>query len=182
MQQIVFVRNVNVGQRGHPSTADLVGAFADAGFADAGSFQSNGTLVVEWETDAGTGASAGPAAEVLELAMQALAARTGLEREAFAVPSDDLVRILAADATGPAWDRRELTLHGGGVIDSAAPAVTREAAHRRCRIVSSGLGWTVLENERDRESNATPVIERVTGGPATSRGFPTLQRLLGRLA
>ncbi|GAB3408658.1 hypothetical protein GCM10027515_26250 [Schumannella luteola] len=176
MQQIVFVRNVNAGQRGHPSTPDLIGAFVDAGFVDVWSFQSNGTLVVEPPSEGTTGP-----ADAVDEAMQALAARTGLEREAFAVRVDDLVRILAADAAGPTSARRELTLHGGAVIDPTAIAVTSEASHRRCRIVSTGPGWAVLENERDRESNATPVVERITGAPATSRGFPTLQRLIAKL-
>jgi len=175
VQQIVFVRNVNAGQRGHPSTADLIGAFVDAGFADVWAFQSNGTLVAE--SDAEPGATS----DALDRAMQALATRTGLEREAFTVRADDLVRILVADAAGPTWARRELTLHGGAVIDPTAIAVTSEASHRRCRVISTGPGRAVLENERDRESNATPVVERITGSPATSRGFPTLQRLITKL-
>lgn len=56
----------------------------------------------------------------------------------------------------------------------------REAAHRRCVVVDSGHGWVVTANKRDHESNATAVIERVTGKPASSRGFPTLIGLLNK--
>jgi uncharacterized protein (DUF1697 family) len=44
---VALLRNVNVGQRGHPSTDDLLSAFAAAGATHAVSFQSNGTPLVE---------------------------------------------------------------------------------------------------------------------------------------
>ncbi len=56
----------------------------------------------------------------------------------------------------------------------------REAARRRCRLLQTGPGWTVVLDERDRESNGTPVLERITGAPASSRGLPTLVQLVDR--
>ena len=38
MRCVAFLRNVNQGQRGHPSTADIVAGFADAGCHDAEKF------------------------------------------------------------------------------------------------------------------------------------------------
>ena len=35
-------------------------------------------------------------------------------------------------------------------------------------------------NHRERRSNGTPVLEELLGVPATSRGVPTLLRLLDR--
>lgn len=170
VHHVAFIRNVNQGQRGHPSTTDLLASFADAGCPDAVAFQSNGTLVFS---------SATPDA-VLADALLALAARSGLEREGFRMPLPDLARLVDVHAGQPDGNRRELTLHTGGVIDASDPAVIREASHRRCTVVDAGLGWAVLLNERDRESNGTPVVERLTGARATSRGIPTLVRLVDR--
>ena len=47
MKHVFLIRNVNLGQRGQPSTADLLGVFAAAGAVDAVSVQSNGTVIVE---------------------------------------------------------------------------------------------------------------------------------------
>lgn len=172
MRCVAFLRNVNQGQRGHPSTADILAGFADAGCRDAVPFQSNGTIVFESED---------PAA-VIEKVVPSIAARTGLERDAFWIPFDALVAVVDAHAPTPDPHRHEFTLHGDDRIDRADPDVIREAAHRRCEIVATGPGWALTRNERDGDGNATPVIERLTGGRATSRGLPTLVRLVDRFA
>ncbi|MCR2763794.1 hypothetical protein NQ152_09770 [Microbacterium sp. zg.B48] len=41
------MRNVNQGQRGHPSTDAILAGFADAGCPDAVTFQSNGTILFD---------------------------------------------------------------------------------------------------------------------------------------
>ena len=67
MRCVAFMRNVNQGQRGHPSTADIVSGFADAGCPDVEMFQSNGTILFS---------SAAPA-RVVESAAVAIASRSG---------------------------------------------------------------------------------------------------------
>ena len=172
MRHIAFLRNVNQGQRGHPSTGDILDAFADAGAHDAVAFQANGTVVF----------TADDPQTVVDDAMEALAARSGVVRDAFWMPLPDITAIVEAHAGQPDAARRELTLHGGGVLDRADPQVSRVAAHRRCEIVDAGPGWIVSTNEADRESNATPVAELVSGTRATSRGLPTLVRLIDRFS
>lgn len=172
MRCVAFLRNVNQGQRGHPSTPDILAAFADAGCPGAVPFQSNGTIVFEADD---------PAA-VTETAVLSIAARTGLERDAFWISLDDLLAVVEAHGATLDPRRHEFTLHGGGTIDPTDPEVIREAVSRRCEVIDSGLGWTIIRNERAGEGNATPVIERVIGGRATSRGLPTLIRLAGRFA
>lgn len=172
MQHVAFLRNVNQGQRGHPSTRDLLAAFADAGCIEAVAFQSNGTVVF---TDAAPD-------RLADDVRVAIAARTGLDRDIFAMPLEHVANLMGEFAAESDASHRELTLHGGGIIDVDDPAVRAEAARRRCRLIASGPGWVLTTNERDRESNATPVVERLTGGPATSRGLPTLVRLVDRFA
>lgn len=167
MLHVAFVRNLNQGQRGHVSTTDLVAAFDDAGCHDASPFQSNGTIVFS-----------GEAAHAAD-AMCALAARTGVEREVFTLAWEDLADTVDAHRHADDAACRELTLHAPVRI-ALDEQSGREAARRRCRLLQTEVGWTVTANERDRESNATPVIERLTGAPATSRGLPTLIRLIDR--
>lgn len=174
VSHVVLFRNVNQGQRGQPSTSDLLAALADAGCGDAVAFQSNGTLVVR-DRDRGPD-------HLIAEAAASLAARTGTDHEVFVMPFDHVVTLVEAHADAPDAARRELTLHRGGVIDGDDPVVVAEAARRRCRVVAAGQGWTVTTNERDRESNATPTVERLTAGPATSRGLPTLVRLIDRFS
>lgn len=45
MLHVAFLRNVNQGRPGHPSTSDIAEAFASAGCDGARTFQSNGTVV-----------------------------------------------------------------------------------------------------------------------------------------
>jgi hypothetical protein len=172
MRCVAFLRNVNQGQRGHPSTADILAGFADAGCPDAVPFQSNGTVLFDAEHPA----------DALETVVASIAAHSGLERDGFWLLLAEIVRVVDVHGASPAPRRYEFTVHGGGTIDTAEPAVVESAAFRRCEIVDSGAGWTLTRNQRDGEGNATPVIEQVTGGPASSRGLPTLVRLVDRFA
>lgn len=174
MRRVVFVRNVNLGQRGQPSTADLLRAFAAAGASDAVSVQSNGTVVVE-STDPST------LAEAVE---DALEAATGIRREVFALPLTVIASIVTEHAVGPAASRCEVSVYEGSGFDAGSP-VARDAQRRgRCRVLSvgdhEGAAWAVVLNDAERQSNGTPVVERIMGGPATSRSLATLRRVVER--
>lgn len=171
MRCVAFLRNVNQGQSGHPSTDDLVSALADAGCPGAMPFQSNGTVVFECDDPDG----------VADDVVSALASR-GHDRACFVLPLEVLSDIAEPFADAPDVDRTELTLHASVSLDLDDPQVAATAAHRRCRIVAAGEGWTVSVNERPRESNATPVIERLTDAPATSRSLNTVLGLVDRHA
>jgi uncharacterized protein (DUF1697 family) len=71
MRMVALLRNVNHGQRGHPFTEDVLGAFRDAGCADPVCFQSNGTVIFD----------ADPVTEIIADVMLSLAARSGVERD-----------------------------------------------------------------------------------------------------
>lgn len=169
VRYVAFLRNVNQGQHGHPSTAMIVEAFVSAGCDDAVPFQSNGTVVFE-ASDAD-----GVVADVVGM----LGAR-GFPRDCFVMPESDLAFIARAWASSPMLSHLELTLHGAGTLDVDDQLATRETERRRCRLMASGPGWVVVLNERERESNGTPAVERTIDGPATSRSLRTVIRLLDR--
>lgn len=169
MRHVVFLRNVNQGQRGHPATADIVGALADAGFPDAAMYRSNGTAVVTGAVDAGS----------LADIEAALAARSGQDRTVLALPLAEVVRV-AREHGGTDAGRRELTVHAGGQLDAEDPVLGAVAERWGCRVVATGTGWLVSSHLYDQGVSATPAVEEVTGSPASSRGMRTIVGLADR--
>ena len=167
MRAVAFLRNVNQGQRGSPSTSDIVAAFVRAGAAAAEAFQSNGTIVVTSDDP-----------DVLaELVRDRLLAAGGTDMTIFARPLSFVEGIVGRHADAADFSRRELTLFAS---DRDVTDPHDIAARRRCTLIEHGIGWAVVSNERDRESNGTPTIEQILSTPATSRGLPTLLRLVDR--
>lgn len=160
MQHIAFFRNVNQGQRGHPGTDELVASIEAAGGTGVFAFQSNGTLVFEAEDGA-------------EVARR-------LEREVFIRPADFLQPLLRYEGM-PASSRLELTLFDPESELVGGDALALATRRGRCEIVERGAGWALVLNHIEHQSNGTPVVERVIGSAATSRGLPTLLRLAHRL-
>jgi hypothetical protein len=107
MRCVAFMRNVNQGQRGHPATADILAGFADAGCHDAQTFQSNGTIV--FDSDA-------PSA-VVEQAADAIAVRSGHDREILWIPLSELAAVVDQHGVTPEQGRFEFTLYRGANID-----------------------------------------------------------------
>ena len=170
---VALLRNVNVGQRGHPTTDDLLTAFTAAGATDALSFQSNGTIVF-------TGLAA-EAESLAQDAVAALARTAGHEREVVTASLASLRTLVDEHGSAPDAHRRELTLHGGPALEPDSVALLEAERRAHCRVLDSAPGWVVTLNLRDRQSNGTPLVEHVLGIPATSRGLPTLVRLFEKL-
>jgi uncharacterized protein (DUF1697 family) len=174
MMHVFFVRNVNLGQRGQPSTADLLDAFAATGAVDAVSVQSNGTVVV---------ASSGPSA-LAEAVEDALEAATGIRREVCALPLTVIGAIVDEHADRLDASRRELTVTAGPAIATDSEAAGESQRRGGCRVVAAGehegTAWAVVLNDAERQSNGTPVVERIMGTPATSRSLGTLRRVVDR--
>lgn len=172
MRCVALMRNVNQGQRGHPSTADILAGFADAGCPGATTFQSNGTILFDADRPADT----------VALAAEAITARSGHDREIRWIPLADVIALVDEHGGTDEPGRFEFTLHGGSAIDRDAPDATRLASEHRCAIVDSGRGWALIRNDVQGEGHATPVVERLTGTQATSRGLRTMIRLVARSA
>ena len=172
MRYVAFLRNVTLARGAHPTPAPLGAAARAAGSHPATPFQSNGTVVFE----------ADDPAPVADTVFATVAERTGLERDVFWIPLDTIDEVVAAHAASVEPRGVEFTLHRGGTIDPSAAAVRDETARNRCAIVDSGPGWALVRNDVAGEGHATPTVERITGGHASSRGFPTLVRLVARFA
>lgn len=170
MRCVAFMRNVNQGQRGHPATADILGGFADAGCPDIQTFQSNGTIVFE----------SGEPAAVVAQAADAIAVRSGYERDILWIPLSHAAAVVDEHSATPEPRRFEFTLHRGAIIDPLDARVVSRAREHRCSIVDAGRGWALVRNEIEGEGHATPLLESLTGRRATSRGLPTMIRLVSR--
>ena len=118
----------------------------------------------------------------VDSAQEAITARSGQERDILWIPLADLITIVHEHAGASDAHRFEFTLHGGGTIDGRSPDVAALTAQHRCSIAEAGPGWALVRNDIEREGHATPVLERLTGCRATSRGLPTLIRLVARFA
>ena len=168
---VAFFRNLNQGQRGSPAAADLIDAFTRAGASRVVLFQANGTVLFEAMDAAATTASAAGAL-----------AAAGPWGDVAHVRSLPWIVALVARLTPLAGSgltdarRVELSFFDEGIDASTAVPITG----RRCVVIDGGPGYAVTVNERVDESNATPTLERVLGVRATSRGLPTVQRLIQR--
>lgn len=170
MQQVALFRNVNQGQRGHPRTAELVEAFAEAGVRDAVAFQSNGTVIFAAEDGQ----------SVADDVRERLAARGAFDDAVYARPLEAIALLVDRHAERVEAGRMELTLFPAGHVIADDDTLAREAGRRRCAAIELGPGFAVVMNDNDRESNGTPTVQAVLGVPATSRGLRTLVRLVDR--
>ena len=170
MQFVAFFRNVNQGQRGHPSTADLLTAVHATGATDAFAFRSNGTVVF----DSGDIDSVAGALQREQLS----------GREVFVRPATFFESLMHYEGS-PLKSRLEVTIFESETSLAEAEAdadVVHDAERRgRCEIVESAAGWALVLNHSEHQSNGTPVVERIIGGPATSRGLSTLLGLARQL-
>lgn len=157
---VAFLRNLNQGQRGNPTTAQLVVAFGAAGASQVRPVRGNGTVVL----------SAADPQACTDAAVSALAASSPWHDVGFALDVEVLAGALVAVPEDDA--RWEFSALGAG------PLPTPPLVGRRCEVVAAGPGWAVSRNERDRESFATPTLERALGRPVTSRGVATVRRAL----
>ncbi len=168
MLSAAFFRNLNQGQRRNPSSAVLERAFVEAGATGVLLFQGNGTVVF----------SAEDLASCIRDAATAVRAASDCQDAVFVRPVDwlaDLVRDVDSELPTPM--NPELSLFD----ETVSPAGGFSLPGRRCTIIRGGAGYAVCVNDRERESNGTPTLERMLGVSVTSRGLPTLRRLLERV-
>ncbi|MBB5632576.1 hypothetical protein BKA04_000799 [Cryobacterium mesophilum] len=168
MLSVAFFRNLNQGQRRSPSSVILERAFVNEGATDVLLVQGNGTVVF----------SAEDVAVCIRDAAMTVRAASDWDDVVFVRPVDwlaELVRGLDSDV--PISANTELSLFD----EAVAVAGSIPLPGRRCTIIRGGPGYAVCLNDRERESNGTPTLERMLDVRVTSRGLPTLRRLIRRL-
>jgi hypothetical protein len=167
---VAFFRNLNLGQRrSHsPNRAELLEAFAQAGASFAVSFQTNGTVIF----DAGRRSPQ-------RLADQAAALLTpvcGYDDIAVARPVHWLRQL---DLTGVP-DHSEVSFFDGP--DPFPEPLPWGHPRGGLTVITADQRHAVSVDDLERTSGATWALEDLLGVPVTSRGVPTIRRLLVKLA
>lgn len=164
MRSVAFFRNLNLGQRRSPSRDQLLTAMSDAGAVEAASFQVNGTVVFTADDPQGVADEAG----------RLLVPVSGWDDVVLVRPLAWLASLRLEEVEGNA----ELTLFDGP--DDFPEQLPWDAPRGEVTVLDASGAHAVVLNHRERRSGGAPVVERLLGVPATSRGIPTLLRLLDR--
>jgi uncharacterized protein (DUF1697 family) len=167
-RHVAFFRNLNLGQRGSPTTQQVFDAFAEAGATGVGTVRVNGTVVF----------SSSSPARTRDLVCSLLARRS------------DWCDVAPVRTAG--WVRRlavELVLVEGNAevsfFDSRhdfPEALPWRPAAGRLTVVRADRRHAISVNDEPRRSHATPVLERLLGVRVTSRGADTVLAVADRLA
>ena len=167
MTSVAFFRNLNQGQRGHPSTAQIVEAFQSNGAVDVRPVRSNGTVVFD----------AADPERCLAQTLDRLEARCGWEGVAFSRDGDWLADRAAELPAGVVPALVELSLF------SARHELTSPLPMRGkgCSVVAAGHGYAITVNDSPGTSQATPTLERALATPVTSRTASTVHLVLESL-
>jgi uncharacterized protein (DUF1697 family) len=178
LKYVAFFRNVNLGHPRCPSKAVLEAAFADAGAADAVSFQTNGTVCFVLP------ARRSPR-RLLAAVSRTLNAATGLVEPVFVRRLDALAALVASEPfAGVDPDRvyeRCVTLLSEGVPPPALPLATPRGDVEVLR-VAGDIVLSVSRQIGAGPGSPNALIEKCTGRPATTRNWNTLVRLVQKFA
>jgi uncharacterized protein (DUF1697 family) len=162
---VAFFRNLNQGQRGHPSTAQLVEAFERTGARGVRTVRSNGTVLFDAEDPDGC----------LAAVLPQLSAVCGWRDAAFWWEVEWLAQRAAEFPVNIATSLVELSLYDGKLTQDL-PLVGNG-----CSVVQAGLGYAISVNTHPGTSQATPTLERALSTPVTSRAASTVHRVLDAL-
>ncbi len=167
-RHVAFFRNLNLGQRGSPTKAQMLAAFSDAGARDVESFQVNGTVMFSTSSPART----------RDRACSWLIRHTDWCDVALVRPRTWVLEL--TDRLEPVEGNAEVSFFD----------VRREFPHPmpwrpdtgRLTVVAADRRHAIAVNDEERRSYATPTLERLLGTPVTSRGAGTVRRLADRLS
>jgi hypothetical protein len=161
---VAFFRNLNLGQGSSPTRTQLVEAFTRAGATSVLSFQVNGTVAFD-----------APSPQIGGEVVDRLTPVCGYA-DAVLVRPLAWLRDLELDGFP---DGAEISLYDGPpVFPEPLPWLPPRGD---LAVVRADALHAVSVNDLPGSSNATPVLERRLGVPVTSRGLPTVLRLLARL-
>lgn len=164
MTSVAFFRNLNQGQRGHPTAAQLVDAFVRCGAVDVRPVRSNGTVIFEAED----------AQRCLDEALALLDGVSAWGDVAFTREGDWLAARASELPAGIVPALVELSLLDDGRTLSAPMPMRGKG----CAVVVAGPGYAITVNDTPGTSQATPTLEKALATPVTSRSASTLHLLL----
>jgi len=164
---VAFFRNFNLGQGSSPTRTQLLDAFAEVGVRDAWSFQVNGTVVLE-------APEGRPAQALLDEVVALLLPVCGYDDLALARPLPWLAGLGLGRVEG---DAEVSFFDGPSPFPEDLPWIPPRGD---LTVVRADERHAVSINDLHRRSNATRVLEHRLGVPVTSRGVPTLLRLLAK--
>ena len=175
MKVVAFYRNVNLGQRGSPTRAELEGALAEAGASHPQSFQTNGTAVFE----------AGSLREARAIEARAgaiMRAACGLKEPAFTIEFEPLARLVAEAPFAGAGEATELAatfMADESLARLSAPFASPQGDVAVIR-VTPFVALSVCRRQGTGPGYPTPFFEKLLGAPVTTRGWGTIERLAAR--
>jgi hypothetical protein len=166
-RNVAFFRNLNLGQRGSPTKAQLLEAFAEAGARDVESVGVNGTVVF----------SSSSPVRTRDRTCSWLIRHTDwcdIAPVRTRVWVRDLV-VRLEELRGPV----EVSFFDSG-RDFPRPLPWRPEGGR-LTVVAADRRHAISVNDQERTSFGTPTLERLLGLGVTSRGAATVLRLADRL-
>ena len=167
-QHVAFFRNLDLGQRGSPTRAQLVEAFEAAGATDVLSVRSNGTVAFR---------STAPG-HTRDLACSRLIGHTDwcdvapVREATWVLGLSERLSAVEGHVEVSFFDTR-------GDFPAALPW---RPDGGRLTVVAADRRHAIAVDDEARTSYATPALERLLGVPVTSRGAATVLRLAGLLA
>jgi uncharacterized protein (DUF1697 family) len=166
-RHVAFFRNLNVGQRGSPSTQQILDAFAAAGATDATSFRSNGTVVFTSSSPAHT------RDRVCSLLIQ----QTDWCDVAPVRPARWVLDL--ADRLADVEGNAEVAFYDGR--HDFPEALPWRPESGRLTVVAADRRHAIAVDDEPRTSYATSVLERLLDLRVTSRGAATVLAVADRL-
>jgi len=166
-QHVAFFRNLNLGQRGSPTTRQVLQAFAEAGATEASSVRVNGTVIF---------CSSSPA-HTRDRACSWLIRHSDWSDIAPVRPAG-WVRDLA-DHLASVDGNVEVSFYDGR--HDFPEALPWRPESGRLTVVRADRRHAIAVNDEPRTSYATPVLERLLGLRVTSRGAATVLAVAQRL-
>lgn len=177
---VVLYRAMNLGHRGSPVRAELEAALLAAGARAVRSFQTNGTVLL----DPGDDASA--AERVVREAAPRLAERSGYTHAALVRPLADVAAAIDGDPFALTRDERTyrdtLTFVDGGQPLPLDLPWTDERDLLDLVAARPGVVLGVVRGGPGTWADPNSLVERLTGGVATTRTLGTVRRLLAAAA
>jgi uncharacterized protein (DUF1697 family) len=167
-QHVAFFRNLNLGQRGSPTRAQLLAAFESSGATDVVSVRTNGTVAFR---------STAPV-HTRDVVCSRLIEQTDWCDVA---PVREAIWVLGlAERLAGVEGHVEVAFFDGRRDFPAA--LPWRPDRGRVTVVAADRRHAIAVDDQPRTSYATPVLERLLGLPVTSRGAETVLRVADLLA